>query len=115
MSSNIFHITTRSQLKIGTDMGRYLPVDFDSDGFIHCSFAHQIKEVLDRFYANIPDLVLLEILTKKIDCPVLFENLEGGDELYPHVYCEIPMNAIVRIYPIDRGAAGNWLLPDVIG
>ncbi|MGC4957709.1 DUF952 domain-containing protein [Actinomadura citrea] len=77
----------------------------DEEGFIHCSSdIAQVEGVLGRFYGDVPrdDLVLLVIDVARLDVPVRYEP--AGDELFPHVYGSLPVDAIidVRSLPENR-------------
>ena len=107
----IFHITTAEEAGAALERGSYVPKAFAVEGFIHCSYPHQIKEVANRRFAGRSDLVLLEIDRGRLSCHVLDENLEGGTEQFPHVYGQLPMAAVVRVHPFACGAAGRFELP----
>ena len=64
------------------------------DGFVHCSTQPQVIPVANRFYIGQSDLVLLAIDESKLHSKVVYENLEGGIELFPHIYSPIPLTAI---------------------
>ena len=108
----IFHITTQSMSNSISSTGIYEPANYELDGFIHCSYVHQLISVLNRFYADANDLVLLAVDTDALQCPVIEENLEGGTELFPHIYGLIPDEAILKCYALTRDVAGRWVLPD---
>jgi uncharacterized protein (DUF952 family) len=55
--------------------------------------------------------VLLEIDLEQLSCPVLDENLEGGCELYPHIYGPLPMAAVIAVHPLSPDADGSFSLP----
>jgi uncharacterized protein (DUF952 family) len=74
------------------------------EGFIHCSFAHQVQGVADRFYRARPDVVLLEMDRDALTSPVQVESL-GTPEAFPHVYGPINRAAVLRATPVP-------LLPD---
>jgi uncharacterized protein (DUF952 family) len=102
----LFHITSTSEADRARQLGEYVPEAFARDGFIHCSYSEQVIPVANRLYAGRTDLVLLEIDPGKLSCPVVDENLEGGMELFPHVYGHVPMTAVVAVHPFpcdDRG------------
>ena len=42
-------------------------------------------------------LVVLVIDTEILDAPVVVENLEGGDEGFPHIYGALPASAVVEV------------------
>jgi uncharacterized protein (DUF952 family) len=94
----IFHITSANEADRATGLGTYVPEAFHVDGFVHCSYRHQLPDVAGRHFAGRSGLVLLEIDRSKLACKVVDENLEGGTEMYPHVYGPLPMAAVVGIY-----------------
>ena len=65
----IYHITTLSRWKASLIKGFHEADSLTSEGFIHASDSHQLKGVLERFYQDQKDLLLLHIndtkLTKK--------------------------------------------------
>jgi glutathione S-transferase len=77
------------------------------EGFIHCSHAHQAAGVANRFYADVPELLLLVIDPALLDDPVVEEPpADGVRDLFPHVYGPIPVAAVVELhhwYPEDDG------------
>ena len=112
--TRIFHITSREEAQEAEKTGVYEPKAFGREGFIHCSYAHQVNAVANRIFRGRPDLVLLEIDPAELDCPVVDENLEGGTELFPHLYSRLRMSAIVRIhdFPCDSNGAFSHVLPE---
>ncbi|MFZ9040319.1 MAG: DUF952 domain-containing protein [Ilumatobacteraceae bacterium] len=67
----------------------------DEEGFIHCSFPHQAAGVVDRFYADIDELVVLHVDVRRLDAEVRVEPpVAGADDLFPHVYGPIPISAV---------------------
>jgi uncharacterized protein (DUF952 family) len=108
----IFHITTNTELQDARRRGEYEPAAFARDGFIHCSYGHQVAAVANRLFGGRADLVLLEIDPRKLSCAVIDENLEGGTELYPHIYGRLPMASIVTEHPLVAGDDGRFSFDD---
>ena len=79
-----------------------------SEGFIHCSDRHQVIRVANDRFRNRHDLVILQIDTARLEAPLRYENLEGGDELFPHVYGSLTMSAIVQTTPFEPNADGRF-------
>jgi 2-haloacid dehalogenase len=78
----VYHVADRAAWQ-AAEAGRGYPwstrgVAYDAEGFVHCSFTHQLPRVLDRHYADVDwsDLVLLEIDTDA--APVVVEDLGAG-------------------------------------
>lgn len=70
----------------------------ETEGFIHCSFESQLEGVIERYYSDQPELLILHIETDKLKSKLVKEESTAG-ELYPHVYGRINMDAIVRVEP----------------
>ena len=94
MDNRIYHITSEREASQAQTSGEYTPQDFQREGFIHCSYAHQLAGVIQRRFTGRSDLVLLEIDPSQLSCKVIDENLEGGTELFPHIYGRLPMSAV---------------------
>ena len=97
----IYHITSTKEWNLAQSRGEYEPHQFADEGFIHCSYFHQLETVINRFFLGQKNLVVLEIDSAVLQCAVIEENLEGGAELYPHVYGKLPLNAIVSFRSLD--------------
>ena len=109
----IYHITTREEAESASKSDEYKPTRFGADGFIHCSYSHQIPAVADANFRGQTDLVLLQIDRLKLSCNVIDENLEGGQELYPHIYGPLPMAAAVTgIIDFPCEADGTFKFPN---
>lgn len=69
-------------------------MDLES-GFIHAAFAEQKVGVLDKFYKDTNQVVVVEIDTSKLTQGTLKieTNKEGGDQ-FPHIYGIIPLAAV---------------------
>lgn len=106
--TTIYHITTERQWGNTKGQSQYEAELFHSEGFIHCSEAHQVVHVANRFFRNRQDLILLHIETELLNPRLVYENLEGGSELFPHVYGSINLNAIIRISSFEPGLDGTF-------
>ncbi len=72
----------------------------EDEGFVHCSFPHQVQGTADRYYRGRDDVVLLTIEPSLVDAEIRHENTSGGTELFPHVYGPIPVDAVVAARPV---------------
>jgi uncharacterized protein (DUF952 family) len=93
----IFHITSEQAWADAKTRGSYTADSLASEGFIHCSGAHQVAWVANQRFRGRSDLVLLHIDPARLEAPVRYENLEGGRELFPHVYGPVPVSAVVDV------------------
>ena len=86
---------------------------FSHEGFIHCSQSQKILQVANRFYHEIPGLVLLWIDPQKITSEIRWEAADG--KLFPHIYGPINLDAVIAVTDFLPGADGNYYeiqLPD---
>jgi len=104
----IFHITSDAEWQVAQVFGQYRPKRFAEEGFIHCSYAHQVKSVADRLFKGGSDLVLLQIDPSRLSCRIVDENLEGGEQLFPHVYGALPIGAVSMVHPFPCEADGSF-------
>lgn len=99
MENRLYHIVSETEARRAQLADEYVPAAFEAEGFIHCSYKHQVPGTLDRIFKGRTDLVVFEIDRSKLHCKVIDENLEGGAELFPHIYGHLPMSAVVCILP----------------
>ena len=59
-------------------------------------------------------LVLLCVDTDKVAAEIRYENLEGGRELFPHIYGEINTDAVVQVAEFEPGVNGHFTLPAML-
>ncbi|TIC84057.1 DUF952 domain-containing protein [Nocardioides sp. GY 10127] len=72
-------------------------------GFVHAAHPHQVAGVLERYYADAREpLVLLVIDTGLLDCPVREEAATSGGERFPHLYGTVPVGAVLEVRPLPR-------------
>ena len=108
----LYHITSQSEWETAQTQGEYLPQGFSKLGFIHCSYSHQILTVAHRFYKGQNGLVILVVESSRINSSLVEENLEGGTELYPHLYCPLPINSVVQAVAFPCNTEGSFKLPE---
>jgi len=108
----IFHITSAADWQAAQSQGLYAADSLASQGFIHCSKRDQIPGVASRYYQGQHGLVLLAIAPARVEPEIRFENLEGGDELFPHIYGPLNLDAVTAVLPFKPGPEGNFSLPE---
>ena len=100
-SEYIYHITSLKEWEVAKLKNEYTPVNYEQDGFIHCSVEKQVPGVLDRFYKGQTGLVKLKIDKSKVQRPVLFELALDLDELFPHIYGPLNIDSVVEVSTIS--------------
>lgn len=103
----LFHIARKADWERAQHDGVYrvssLGKSLD-EGFIHLSFAHQVKPVADAVYRGMADLVLLETDTDRLDAPVV---IESG---FPHLYGPLQLQAVEVVRPYEPRPDGTFEL-----
>jgi uncharacterized protein (DUF952 family) len=112
----ILHILRRADWHRAVSLGLYTPESLDTEGFVHCSTAAQVAQTAERFFRGQPDLLLLCIDDQRLSAPVEFEgpanSLPGSDnELFPHVYGPINLDAVANVIDFPCGTDGSFQLP----
>jgi uncharacterized protein (DUF952 family) len=100
MENYVYKIETKSNWDKDQDTGFYFGSTLDkNDGFIHLSNREQTAQTLALYFADIKDLIIIEI-----DCNILGEKLKWeesrGGALFPHFYDNLPRSAVVNIYNV---------------
>ena len=113
--AHLLHITTATAWARAQAVGSYTADSLDTEGFIHCSEPQQVVWVANTRFRGRHDLVLLHIDASRLDAAVRYENLEGGKELFPHVYGEIPVAAVIDVTPFTPSADGTFSFPSRSG
>jgi uncharacterized protein (DUF952 family) len=104
----ILHIATDAAWQRATRAGVYEADSLGTEGFIHCSDPRQVLWVANTRFRERQDLVLLQIAVAKLDAPLRYENLEGGADLFPHIYGPLNMDAIEQATPLLPNTDGGF-------
>ena len=78
------------------------------DGFIHLSTSAQLKGTLEKYFKSKSQLYLLEVKTDDLE---LVWEISRNDEIFPHLYKPLPLNAITKVYRILMDTKGNHIIP----
>ena len=97
--------------------GTYAPTSLRDEGFIHCSTLAQVIDTANRFYRGQDDLVLLLIDESQLKAELEYEapamtHGESSGELFPHLYGELNVDAVVRVVELPCEVDGSFQLPD---
>lgn len=109
--NTIYHITARADWVSAQTSGRYAADSLASEGFIHCSTAAQVIATANRIFRGRRDLVLLGIDSARVKPEIRYENLEGGTQLFPHIYGALTVEAVVAVHDFPPSADGSFALP----
>lgn len=105
----VFHIADRRQWQTAQATGVYRHPSLETEGFIHCSTADQVVWVANAFFRGQSGLVLLQLAPEQLE-DLRFEPVPDLG-LFPHLYSELPVSAVVQVFAFEPNAAGEFVLP----
>ena len=108
-NNKIFHICQKEDWRAAQDAGIYSPLSIETEGFIHFSNAGQVANVVNTFYKDLPDLVLLHAVIDKIFSEVKWEDSDG--DVFPHVYGPLNLEAVMEVEDMIPGEDGKYSYP----
>lgn len=112
---SIFHIAESNAWAEAQTAGLYrqstLGRTLEEEGFIHCSYRHQVAPVANAFCAGRGDLLLLVIDPAGVAAEIREEAVDGV-ELFPHIYGPLNLDAVTEVRPFGAGRDGRFVDPD---
>ncbi len=101
----IYHITTPDLHAKFNALDYYEAPSLQLEGFIHCSTLAQLKATAERYYSEVPEIMVYHIDENLLNSELKYEMATIG-ESFPHIYGSINKNAIVSIqsYPNHSGS-----------
>ena len=83
-----------------------------TDGFIHFSTYDQINESAAKHRSGQNNLVLITVDGDLVEMFLKWE-LSRNDEYFPHLYSDLPMNAVLKIEELPLGPDGRHIFPNI--
>ena len=112
--SIIVHIADRELWERAKRDGSYEPDTLRSQGFIHCSKPDQVIRVANFLFRGKGGLVLLCLDSDRVLAEIRYENLEGGRQLFPHIYGPLNAGAVVEVLDFSPLEDGTFALPEAL-
>ena len=97
--TTIYHIAQKADWQQAVLTGLYFPASFDHERFIHCSTSEQVEGVLERYFQN-QSVLKLTIDAALLVHPPKFEWATSVNQLVPHIYGPINIEAVIGIEAI---------------
>jgi uncharacterized protein (DUF952 family) len=92
----IYHVTTSSDWQRAKELGRYEHTSLEKEGFIHNCSKAQLAGVLERYYKNMPGLLLLHIDENLLQSELKYEMAPSVNEEFPHIFGPVNIDAVVN-------------------
>jgi uncharacterized protein (DUF952 family) len=82
------------------------------DGFIHFSAASQVAGTVAKHFAGQTGLFLIAIDAEALGEALKWEPSRGA-ELFPHLYGELDIGAVIRILDLRARSDGSHAIPEL--
>jgi uncharacterized protein (DUF952 family) len=113
--SLIYHMCRAEEWVAAKAAGAYSGSSQDrADGFIHFSTATQVRVSAAKHRAGQDGLMLLLVDAKALGNALKWEASRGG-QLFPHLYGDLLVSAVLRADPLILGADGVHQFPESFG
>jgi uncharacterized protein (DUF952 family) len=107
----IYHICRREEWDAAVSHGSYTGSSQDvADGFIHFSNAQQVAASAAKHRRGQEGLVLLTVDSETLGASLKWEASRGG-ALFPHLYGDLPLEAVRRVEDLPLGVDGLHIFP----
>ena len=97
----LVHIATADEWAAAQDAGEVRPPSLATEGFVHCSWDHQVAATVERHMPGRTDLLLLHLDPAELGAPLVEEDSYRSGSAYPHVYGPVPVAAVVAVVPFN--------------
>ena len=103
VNERIYHLALESDWLAAQAAGEYristLGRTLEQEGFLHASREDQWRGVKARFYADVPEsLVLLEIDPARLTSELRIEEVPEAGDSFPHIYGPLNLDAVVATH-----------------
>lgn len=111
LPATAYKVLTADQMAVLEQEGVFsgAPVDL-ADGYIHLSTTAQLTETVDKHFAGQSDLHIAAVDLEAMGEAVKWEESRGG-QLFPHLYADLPLTAVIAYGPMKRDEDGTVRLP----
>lgn len=74
------------------------PPSIATEGFVHCSWGHQVAGTVTRFFTGVDDLLALRLDPGALaPARLVEEDSYASGQAFPHLYGEVPSGAVVGV------------------
>lgn len=114
MDKTIYKIVPRELWQEARTAGLFKGASIDlKDGYIHFSTAAQAIETARLHFAGQADLLLVAVDVTLFGEALKWEASRGGD-LFPHLYADLRLDAVIWEKPLALGDDGLHVLPNMV-
>lgn len=100
----IYHFARPDEWQAAQGGASYQPREFAAEGYIHCATEAQIAGVVERHLRGHGPRLRLSLDPLAFGEQLQYEWSNASNDLYPHLFCPIPLTAVLAVEPFDPGA-----------
>lgn len=103
-----FHLTPVEHWEAQRGGVQYVPEALTEEGFVHCTDGEAaLIETANRYYrGDAREFVVLEVDLGRVGARAIYED---EARIYPHIYGEIDIRAVVSVRRIERVNDGSFV------
>lgn len=92
----LYHLATADEWADARRRGTIEPASLTEEGFVHCSWGHQVAGTVAKHFAGVAGLLALELDPDRFGgVELVEEDSYGSGQAYPHAYGPIPAHAVI--------------------
>ena len=110
MVERLFHLVQPAGWRAADAAEDWRPPSLAAEGFVHLSFAHQLRGTLEAHFPTGAELWLLELDESRFGEHLRLETSRGG-ELFPHLHRALRRDEVLGWWKLERDERGRWRLP----
>ena len=108
----IYHVCKIEEWGAAQVSGTYKGSSQDQkDGFIHFSSGSQVVESVAKHRAGQENLIIIEVDADKLGRSLKWE-LSRDSEKFPHLYEDLPIDAVIRSFKLELDKNGIHVFPN---
>jgi uncharacterized protein (DUF952 family) len=97
----LYHLATQQEWAGYQARGVIDPASLGQEGFVHCSWGHQVPGTVAKHFAEVTGLLALHLAPEVVaDVGLVEEDSYGSGQAYPHAYGAIPTAAVLGTLPV---------------
>lgn len=95
----IYHVTTENDWNKAKGEGLYIAPSLKDEGLIHCCLSEQVEGILQTYYKDKSDILILTIDTRLLRSQLVYEWSSSLEDTFPHIYGPINTDAVIEVKP----------------
>lgn len=97
----LYHLVTAAEWERYREAGLIEPSSLATEGFVHCSWGHQVSGTIAKHLPDATDLLALHLDSARLGGLALVEeDSHGSGQTFPHIYAPIPVGVVIGAEPI---------------